>query len=76
MKSKWTEIKEEALAYMLIAGVAILLFLALGGSWVVRSYFEARAYERVTGKSVSTWDAMFLELRVTNAPPSPEAGAE
>lgn len=34
---------------------------------VVRSAMEARAYERVTGTSVSTWDAMFLDLRVVEA---------
>lgn len=32
--------------------------------WVAFSYMEARAYERVTGKQVTTWDAMFLDLRV------------
>lgn len=37
--------------------------LLLSG-WILYSHFEARAYEQVTGKSVSTWDAMFLDLRV------------
>lgn len=41
--------------------VCIALFLVV---WVIASHFEARSFERVTGKSVSTWDAMFIELRV------------
>ena len=43
--------------------IAITVILVIGG-WVFSSYMEARAYERVTGKRVSTWDAMFIELRV------------
>lgn len=41
-----------------------LALAAVIAAWPVMSYFEARAYERVTGKRVSTWDAMFLDLRV------------
>jgi hypothetical protein len=44
-------------------GVTALLLL-----WVACSHFEARAYERVTGRHVSTTDAMFLELRVPESP--------
>lgn len=32
--------------------------------WVAFSHMEARAFNRVTGESVTTWDAMFIELRV------------
>lgn len=32
---------------------------------------EARAYERVTGEHVSTWDALFLDLRVQAEPRKP-----
>jgi hypothetical protein len=32
--------------------------------WVVMSYMEARAFNHVTGKDVSTLDAMFISLRV------------
>lgn len=39
-----------------------VLCLSLG--WYIYSSFEATAFNRVTGKSVSTWDAMFLDLRV------------
>lgn len=47
-----------------LAGVLLLGF----GIWVGRSHFEARAYNHVTGKNVSTWDAMFLDLRVQAEP--------
>jgi len=47
---------------------AVLFFgLALAGilgGWVVKSRFEADAYNRVTGSNVSTWQAMWVELRV------------
>ena len=32
--------------------------------WITKSYCEARAFTRMTGKPATTWDAMFLELRV------------
>jgi len=41
-----------------------LLVLAGFSIWPVQSYFEARAYNRLTGSDVSTWDAMWIELRV------------
>lgn len=47
-----------------------LLSLIFGGVlllWVADSYLEARAFNNVTGKTVSTWDAMFIELRVQGA---------
>jgi hypothetical protein len=48
-----------------IGCVGIVLALAIGfaGMWWSASC-EAAAYERVTGIKVSTWDALFLELRV------------
>lgn len=52
--------RDNAIGAMVIAGCAALLI----GGWVLFSYFEARAYENVTGKKVSTFDAMFLNLRV------------
>lgn len=43
--------------------IAIILVAGLLW-WVGTSHFEARAYERITGKHVSTFDAMFVSLRV------------
>lgn len=48
-----------------IYGTTILVMLLL---WLVHSYFEARAYNRITGSDVSTLDAMFLQLRVSETP--------
>lgn len=52
---------------MYILTMSIIGGLMIVGSllgWVVFSYFEARAYTRLTGKEVSITDAMFLELRI------------
>lgn len=40
--------------------VASILLLA----WISASMLEAQAFERVTGRRVSTWDAMWLQLVV------------
>jgi hypothetical protein len=49
---------------LLVAIVFVGAVLLLLGFWVVSSYLEARSFERITGRHVSTWDAMFVELRV------------
>lgn len=50
------------------AGVGVVigaaLLLAVGVCAVGSAYFEAEAYNRATGQHVSTWDALWLELRV------------
>lgn len=43
---------------------ALVLIALLVGVWVFASWCEAAAFNRITGKSVSTWDAMFVTLRV------------
>lgn len=40
------------------------LLLAVPIVWVGKSYQEARTFKRLTGREVSTWDAMFVELRI------------
>lgn len=53
-------------------GFAILTIFVLGlavGVWAIASCCEANAFESVTGRSVSTWDAMWIELRVQDAAP-------
>ena len=32
--------------------------------WLIRSYNEARVFQKLTGKQVTTWDAMWVDLRV------------
>ena len=51
---------EVMLMVVLFLGVVLLVSCP----WVLKSYFEARAFERMTGKPATTWDAMFLDLRV------------
>jgi len=58
---KWLESKPTPLALGIIG---LLLGLIIIVPWVVSSKFEADAFNKVTGKNVSTWDAMFIELRI------------
>lgn len=51
-------------SYRSVAIIAVLAIMASLGIWVFESAMEAAAYNRVTGKDVSTWDAMWIELRV------------
>jgi hypothetical protein len=44
---------------MLVLLLAIAVFM-----WIVPSYFEASTYRKLTGANVTTWDAMWVELRV------------
>jgi len=44
--------------------VSIILIMVCTSVWVFMSANEAAAFERLTGKKVSTWDAMFIELRI------------
>ena len=46
-----------------IVVVVLTLFLVLS-SWFGASAMEAKAFNRATGKNVSTWDAMWVKLRV------------
>lgn len=48
----------------LIAIVVAVVLTAPITIWVTKSCFEANAYNRVTGAKVTTWDAMWIELRV------------
>jgi hypothetical protein len=36
--------------------------------WIFESSMEAAAFNAATGNHVSTWDAMWIELRVQDAP--------
>lgn len=48
-----------------VAACAVLVAVA-AATWVLPSYFEAKAYNRLTGASATTWDAMWVQLRVQN----------
>lgn len=48
---------------VMVAVALVALSAVIGWHWIAAS-MEADAYNRVTGANVSTWDALFLELRV------------
>ena len=50
------------LACQILVGIGMIGIFVTG--WVAHSAQEAAAFNRVTGKHVSTWDAMFVDLRV------------
>lgn len=45
--------------------VVICLLLVL---WIGHSHFEAKSFNIATGKSITTWQAMWLDLRVVEKP--------
>ena len=50
-----------------VAAIVVVIFGLLVffcGGWVFSSCNEAAVYTRLTGKEVSTWDAMWVQLRV------------
>ncbi len=50
---------------VLLMAICVVATLAiLGATWIGASYFEARAYNRITGANVTTWDALFIQCRV------------
>jgi hypothetical protein len=61
-------VKKDSQRALVIAIGVILLVSVYIGLFVMRSSFEAAAYNRATGSNVSTWDAMWIELRVQAEP--------
>lgn len=55
--------RESASTRMFGWSVLVIVALALA-LWICSSWMEASAFNRVTGSNVSTWDAMWIELRV------------
>lgn len=47
------------------ATVIIVLILLIGSAvWVFQSSMEAQVYNRETGSNITTWEAMWTNLRV------------
>lgn len=46
---------------LIVLGATAAVLVAF---WALSSYEEARAFTRITGKPVTTWDAMWTDLRV------------
>jgi len=53
--------------YLTVAVTVVVIGIAIG-FWIFSSSQEAAAYNRLTGSNVSTWDAMWVRLRVQDAP--------
>ena len=58
------ETKENIKGVIQVALIALVVLGGVFGIWYGASALEARSYNRITGKNVSAWDAMFVELRV------------
>jgi hypothetical protein len=48
-----------------LAALAVLLILA--GGWIGACQ-EAKTYNKITGADVTTWDALWVELRIQESP--------
>ena len=47
----------------------VILFIAVAALIVVvPAYMEARTYNKLTGANVTTWDAIWIDLRVISEP--------
>jgi hypothetical protein len=45
----------------------VILVSVLCGAYVFSSYQEAKVYTKLTGKNVTTWDALWVDLRVQDS---------
>lgn len=65
MSNKESEFWSSVHAGIIMMSSAVVLAIMI---WVLQSKFEAAAYNRLTGASVTTWDAMWVDLRVQSEP--------
>ena len=47
-----------------VTAFALFLIMAFLVCWIVPAAFEAKTFTKLTGKPVTTWDAMWIDLRV------------
>lgn len=65
----WTDRRSKGSGGGLGIGIVMIVAIAISiAAWIISSKMEAEAYNRVTGENVSTWDAMWIELRVQSPP--------
>jgi hypothetical protein len=62
------KLKDTGITFAIYAALIALVAIPSIGIWVFRSRMEANAYNRVTGSNVTTWEAMWIELRVQAGP--------
>lgn len=65
--SKLGDLVERRPVTMVVGAVLVAAAFVIG-CHVFKSAMEAAAYNRATGSNVSTWDAMWIELRVQAGP--------
>ena len=58
--SRWED--EPWTVVYIVLGLVVLMVLGLVA--IVQPHFEAGAYTRLTGKTVTYWDAVWLDLRI------------
>jgi hypothetical protein len=69
VSDRLAQLREERRASFRIATVVVVCgMLAFHILWLTFSWYEAQAYNRITGSQVTTWDAMFVDLRVQAEP--------
>ncbi len=54
--------RDARFVWSVVVGLAWIVLVP--AVWIGKSYQEAATFRRLTGREVSTWDAMFVELRV------------
>ena len=55
---------KETIKFWLAISAVFMIPLVPIGIWAFKSAMEAMAYNRVTNSNVTTWEAMWVELRV------------
>jgi len=66
MRNKISDFMHDAKSILLISSFVVIPL----GLWVGFSALEANAYNKATNSNVSTWQAMFIELRVQGDTPT------
>lgn len=51
-----------------VAALAAIIAALVGLIVVMPAYFEAKTYNKLTGAKATTWDAIWVELRVQDTP--------
>ena len=55
--------KDVATIIVCSAFLSVILFASVV-CWVIGSHFESKTYTELTGRTVTTWQAMWVQLRV------------
>lgn len=59
---RWNDEEIKGLIYYVTIVFAIIFGAVV--AWTIQSCNESQVYNRLTGASTTTWDAMWVELRV------------